>query len=80
MVNPITAIADFISGTATILFKELTLMVMKSNLWFIHALEIILFVLFFALIIAIIVIPGKVYEYSGKFINPIKRILKWVRG
>lgn len=80
MANPITAITDFISGAATALFKELTLMVMKSNLVFLHTLEIVFFLLFFVVIIAIIVIPGKVYEYSGKFINPIKRILKWVRG
>lgn len=80
MTNPISAIATFIEGAATSFFQAITTFLLKITLFGLNTLEIVLFVLFIAFILFLFILPGKVYEYIGRFINPMKRLMKWIKG
>lgn len=77
--NPIEGITAFFSGAATKVFTAVEKFLLQINIIGLNALEVVLFILFIALLIAMFAIPAKLYEYVDKFLSPLKKAFLWLR-
>lgn len=79
MTNPITAIADFISGAATKVFNGINIFLLKAQIFGLNIVEIFLFILFIAVVLALIYLPVWVYKYLEQYKSTLNKLKNWFK-
>lgn len=80
MVNPISAIADFFSGAATRVFEAVEKFLLQVSTFGLNIVEIMLFLVFIALMIGVLVAPARIYSYFAEFKGFWSRIINWIKN
>lgn len=68
-----------IQGAVTTFFAAGNRFLLHIELWALNLTEVVLFLVFFALMVALLVAPAKVYEYFRNAAAPVRRAFDWMR-
>lgn len=80
MANPISDFIGSITAPVTLAFNEIGLFLIRAQIVGLNIVEVLLFVLFFAVLIALMVFPARLYGYYKTFSEPFNRFFRWVRN
>lgn len=75
----LTDFFEAIQGAVSRAFGAIEKFLLQVQLVGLNIVEIVLFLVFFILLIALLIAPGKVYEYFSDAAKPLRRVLDWMR-
>lgn len=77
-----SAIGDFLDGIAapvTRTFDGVNKFLIQLKIVGLNVVEVLLFVVFVMLLLAVFIVPARLYKYVREGVSPIRRFLNWVR-
>ena len=77
--NPITDFFSGISSSVTNTFDSMAKFLLKLEIVGLNIVEVLLFIVFIVLLVALFIIPAKVYAYAKDSAAPVKAFFAWIR-
>lgn len=77
--DTLNTIKGFLQGAATKTFETISSFLLKIQIFGLNVIEILLFFLFLAVLVMLMVAPAKLLSWSKQFERPLKRAWDWLR-